>query len=280
MGGKNKRAQKELRKRQRILSITSDSSDDYTDNSIRESRYLRGGPSPKYCKPKTKNQALFLNSIQSPNSQVVVCHGSAGTGKTLMACQEGIRSLLNKDSNSIIITRPAGCADEDIGFLPGDLDDKMKPFTQPLFDTFEKIIPRPYMEHMIHNNQIQIIPLAYMRGRTFENKFIIADEMQNASIEQMIMLLTRIGHGSKLIVVGDPSQCDRKIRYNGLSDLIKRLNNSVNSITKIKLIKLENKDVQREDVVKEILSVVYADRERNDPPTFTNTAIPPNTFVK
>ena len=263
MGGKNKRAQKELRKRQRILSITSDSSDDYTDNSIRESRYLRGGPSPKYCKPKTKNQALFLNSIQSPNSQVVVCHGSAGTGKTLMACQEGIRSLLNKDSNSIIITRPAVCADEDIGFLPGDLDDKMKPFTQPLFDTFEKIIPRPYMEHMIHNNQIQIIPLAYMRGRTFENKFIIADEMQNASIEQMIMLLTRIGSGSKLIVVGDPSQCDRKIKQNGLSDLINRLEKSSNSITKVKLIRLENKDVQREDVVKEILSIVYADRGDN-----------------
>ena len=102
-----------------------------------------------------------------------------------------------------------------------------------------------------------------MRGRTFENKFIIADEMQNASIEQMIMLLTRIGSGSKLIVVGDPSQCDRKIKQNGLSDLINRLEKSSNSITKVKLIKLENKDVQREDVVKEILSIVYGDRDDN-----------------
>ena len=96
-----------------------------------------------------------------------------------------------------------------------------------------------------------------MRGRTFENKFIIADEMQNASIEQMIMLLTRIGSGSKLIVVGDPSQCDRKIKQNGLSDLINRLEKSSNSITKVKLIKIENKDVQREDVVKEIEKGLY-----------------------
>ena len=263
MGGRNKKAAKELRRRQRLLSIASDSSEDSVDNCIYEKKYLRVNPCPKYCKPKTKNQALFLSSIMSPNSQVVVCHGSAGTGKTLMACQEGIRSLLNNDSDSIIITRPAVCADEDIGFLPGDLDDKMKPFTQPLFDTFEKIIPRQHVEHMIHNNKIQIIPLAYMRGRTFENKFIIADEMQNASIEQMIMLLTRIGSGSKLIVVGDPSQCDRKIKQNGLSDLINRLEKSSNSITKVKLIKLENKDVQREDVVKEILSIVYADRDDN-----------------
>ncbi len=258
MGRKNKK-DKLGRRRERLLSISSDSSiEDYDQNYNLTLR----GLVPRYYNPKTKNQALFLNALQSPCSPVVVCHGSAGTGKTLMACQESIRAFINKNIESIIITRPAVCADENIGFLPGDLDDKMKPFTQPLFDTFEKLIQRNYVEQLFKNNQIQIIPLAYMRGRTFEHKFIIADEMQNASIEQMIMLLTRIGKGSKLVIVGDPTQCDRNIKQNGqngLSDLIRRLDNSQGSIKKIQQIKLENKDVQREEVVKEILSIVYSD---------------------
>ena len=174
--------------------------------------------------------------------------GSAGTGKTLISCQEGVRSLLCQDIDRIIITRPAVCADEDIGFLPGDLDDKMKPFTQPLYDNFEKILSNSYVESMIKKELIQIVPLAYMRGRTFEDKFIIADEMQNASIEQMVMLMTRIGKGSKLIIIGDPTQCDRKMKSNGLADLVNRIKNSSNELNHIKLITLENKDIQREAV--------------------------------
>ena len=127
MGKKGKN--KNLRRR-RLLSISSDSDDNSDFFNI-------GIPNPRYSQPKTKNQGLFLDSIKSQNSQIIVCQGSAGTGKTLFSCQEGIRSLLNKDSDRIIITRPAVCADEDIGFLPGDLDDKMRPFTQPLFDTFD-----------------------------------------------------------------------------------------------------------------------------------------------
>ena len=171
--------------------------------------------------------------------------------------------LSQKDSDRIIITRPAVCADEDIGFLPGDLDDKMRPFTQPLFDTFEKIISKPYLEFMIKQEKIQIVPLAYMRGRTFENKFIIADEMQNASIEQMLMLMTRIGKGSKLIIIGDPSQCDRKVKSNGLVDLVKRLNNVSCELKRIKLISLEKRDIQREEVVKEVINFIYNDLNQN-----------------
>ena len=249
--GKKKR-EKDYR-RHRLLSISSEDSDESLDR----------GPSPmtrvhpRYCNPRTKNQSLFMDALKSENSQIIVCSGSAGTGKTLISCQESIRSFLNKTVDRIIITRPAVCADEDIGFLPGDLDEKMRPFTQPLFDTFEKIIPRTYCDYMIHKNFIQIIPLAYMRGRTFENKFIIADEMQNASIEQMIMLLTRVGKGSKLVIVGDPSQCDRKIKQNGLADLVKRIADFGERLKWIQNIKLENRDIQREEAVKEVLDILY-----------------------
>lgn len=256
-----KKKDKLNRKRERLLSISSESSEDTYYN---EKQYLRGGPKPKYFQPKTKNQYLFLNAIQEPEYNIIICHGSAGSGKTLFSCQEAIRSFYNKEVDRIIITRPAVCADEDIGFLPGDLDDKMKPFTQPLFDTFEKIIDQPYIGHMLQQSQLQIIPLAYMRGRTFENKFIIADEMQNSSIEQMFMLLTRLGKGSTLVIVGDPSQCDRKhAKYNnGLSDLIKRFANPNNVCKKIKCIQLESKDIQREEVVKEVINNLYSDYDK------------------
>ena len=256
--GKRKKEKQLLRQRHRLLSISSSDSDDILEHYGKE-RCPERCPSPKYFQPKTQNQTIFLQALQSIHTQIVVCHGSAGTGKTLISCQEGIRNFLNKSIDRIIITRPAVCADEDIGFLPGDLDDKMRPFTQPLFDTFEKIVSRKYVEHMMQREEIQIVPLAYMRGRTFENKFIIADEMQNASAEQMIMLLTRIGKGSKLVIVGDPSQCDRKIKFNGLSDLIKRIQKVENSLKRIKLIQLENKDIQREEVVKEVINHLYSD---------------------
>lgn len=238
--------------RHRLLSISSDEGDDYGDSPT------RGKPTPMYYQPKTENQKLFLESLNSPISQVVVCHGSAGTGKTLLSCQEAIRSFLNNHADGIIITRPAICADEDLGFLPGDTDDKMKPFITPIRDCLEKILSKSYVEQMVQRSQIQIVPLAFMRGRTFENKFIIADEMQNSTIEQMKMLLTRLGKGSKLAVVGDPNQTDRKIRYNGLGDLITRLTENVDNISRIQMIKLEEKDIQREAVVREVLNVLYA----------------------
>jgi phosphate starvation-inducible PhoH-like protein len=112
---------------------------------------------------------------------------------------------------------------------------------------------------MIKRNEIQIVPLAFMRGRTFENKFIIADEMQNSSVEQMKMLLTRIGYQSKLVVIGDPNQTDRNTRFNGLSDLIRRIDINRDNVSRIEYIKLETKDIQREVVVQEVLNYIYAD---------------------
>ena len=224
--GKRRGKEKNLRRR-RLLSISSDSEE--------SEQYQLNIPNPRYCSPKTKNQGLFLDSIRSSNTQIIVCQGSAGTGKTLISCQEGV------------------------GFLPGDLDDKMKPFTQPLYDNFEKILSNSYVESMIKKELIQIVPLAYMRGRTFEDKFIIADEMQNASIEQMVMLMTRIGKGSKLIIIGDPTQCDRNMKSNGLADLVNRIKNSSNELNHIKLITLENKDIQREAVVREVINKIYND---------------------
>lgn len=238
--------------RHRLLSVSSDDSSDYdagTNSSFK--------PKPSYFQPKTKNQFLFLKALNTDSSQAVVCHGSAGTGKTLLSCQEAIRSFLSNNVEGIIITRPAVCADEDLGFLPGEVDDKMKPFIQPVYDCLEKVVSKPFVELMIKRSQIQIVPLAFMRGRTFENKFIIADEMQNSTVEQMKMVLTRVGRGSKMVIIGDPLQTDRKLRHNGLIDLIKRLEASASDIHHIQSIQLESKDIQRERVVAEVLNILY-----------------------
>jgi phosphate starvation-inducible PhoH-like protein len=236
--------------RHRLLSISSDEGDYDNEKDISK-------PKPSYFEAKTKNQSLFLQALNTQKSQAVVCYGSAGTGKTLLSCQEAVKSLLSNTVNGIIITRPAICADEDLGFLPGEVDDKMRPFVQPVYDCLEKIVSKAYLEIMIKRNQIQIVPLAFMRGRTFESKFIIADEMQNSTVEQMKMILTRIGKNSKLVVIGDPLQTDRKIKCNGLADLINRMKKHTDDIQRIKCIRLETKDIQREDVVREVLNVLY-----------------------
>tara|TARA_Y100000389_G_scaffold152362_1_gene152331 strand:+ start:4478 stop:5233 length:756 start_codon:yes stop_codon:yes gene_type:complete len=238
--------------RYRSLSISSDGSCD-TDcgKSLMEAHYFE---------PRTMNQELFLKSLRNSEIAITVTSGHAGTGKTLLSCQEGMRAYIDSNKDGIIITRPAICADEDLGFLPGDIDDKMRPFIQPIRDCLEKVIPKQFVDNMIKRNEIQIVPLAYMRGRTFENKFIIADEMQNSTVDQMKMLLTRIGCNSKLVVVGDPNQTDRNIRNNGLGDLIKRIEMNRLNISRIQYIKLESKDIQRERVVEEVLNYLYVDK--------------------
>jgi hypothetical protein len=160
--------------------------------------------------PRTKNQQLYTSYLSDPNVQIVVVYGSAGTGKTMFACQEAIHQLKTKQIDKIILTRPLISVDkEDIGFLPGTLESKMDPWTRPIFDILLEQFTKHELNHMIEKRTIEIAPLAYMRGRTFKRAFIIADEMQNSSPTQMLMMLTRIGEDTKLVVTGDLLQSDR-----------------------------------------------------------------------
>ena len=205
--------------------------------------------------PRNKNQETYVLTLTDPEKDIVFGIGPAGTGKTMLACQVAVQSFFSKEVDKIIVTRPAVSNDEDLGFLPGTLEEKMAPWTRPIFDVFRQYFYANEIESMIKEGVIEISPLAYMRGRTFKDAYIIADEMQNATPNQMKMLLTRIGDNSKMVVTGDLAQADR-IKDNGLVDFIKQFNRSFSS--KIATVQFNQKDIERHDVVKEVLKI-YGD---------------------
>ena len=172
--------------------------------------------------PRNKSQETYILELLDRERDIVFGIGPAGTGKTLLACQAGVKAFLDGSVERIIVTRPAVSADGDLGFLPGTLEEKMAPWTRPIFDVFREYFYANEIEGMIKEGVIEISPLAYMRGRTFKNSFIIADEMQNATQNQMKMLLTRIGNESQMVVTGDLNQADR-LKDNGLIDFINHL---------------------------------------------------------
>ena len=220
--------------------------------------------------PRGANQAHYLNYLKDPNVSLVVCTGSAGCGKTLFACVAAARALESDPLiNRIIITRPTVSTSENLGFLPGNVDSKMSPWVQPIVDNLLKIYKdKRTIDAMISSGKIELSPLGFMRGRTFDNAFIIADEMQNSTPEQMKMFLTRIGMGSKVVITGDLNQSDlgrtqQGPRTNGLSDIMERFrvanvaddNDDNESSAKIRFIELGVQDVQRSSVVKKILTI-------------------------
>ncbi len=197
--------------------------------------------------PKTPGQCKYMLALRSPKP-IIIGTGPAGSGKTMLACQIAMEHI-NKDNRAkVILTRPIVAADEDIGYLPGDMDQKMEPWTKPMFDIFEKYFTYNQMERFI-----KIEPLGYMRGRTFNNTLIIADEMQNATPNQMKMLLTRVGEGTKLIVAGDLEQSDLG-QENGLADLI--YNMQCQDLEYIKHVEMGDEDIVRHPAVKEVLSIL------------------------
>jgi len=208
--------------------------------------------------PKTQNQIEYNNLLANDEISVVVGIGPAGCGKTLLACNEAIHQLTNKNYDKIVITRPViSVDDEQIGFLPGSMSEKMSPWTRPIFDIFYEVFSKQQVQSLLDNNMVEIVPLAYMRGRTFKNTFIIADEMQNSSPNQMLMLLTRIGEKSKIAITGDLKQSDRSLS-NGLSDLVNKLKKSVwmdTEFSKIKYIEMDSSDIQRSEVLKQIIQL-------------------------
>jgi phosphate starvation-inducible protein PhoH and related proteins len=206
--------------------------------------------------PKNLSQETYLLKLNDLQKMIIFAIGPAGTGKTMLAVQHAIDQFKNGEISKIIITRPAVSVDEQHGFLPGDLNQKMEPWTKPIMDVFAENYHAKEIARMLEEGMIEVSPLAYMRGRTFKNAIIIADEMQNATPSQMKMLLTRLGVGSKMIVTGDLQQADRP-NENGLLEFLK-LYNDFRGHRYVDICHFEVGDIERHEAVKEILAI-YGD---------------------
>ena len=207
--------------------------------------------------PRTRNQERLVLALQDTSQHIVVTAGPAGTGKTFLAMLAAVRAFRAGDVDRIVLTRPAvGVEGEEHGFLPGDLNQKMDPWVRPLTDILREYYRQPDIAAMIVEQTIEIAPLGFMRGRTFKNCFIIADEMQNATPNQCKMLMTRIGEGSKIVITGDIEQADRVKGNNGLADLCERLKEG--GVKGIAVCDLDNRDIQRHRIISSVLTL-YAD---------------------
>ncbi len=207
----------------------------------------------KQIKCKTYGQAKYVDAIN--NNSVVFGIGPAGTGKTYLAVALAVQMYKNKTVEKIILTRPAVEAGEKLGFLPGDLGAKVDPYLRPLYDALQEMFGLEVYSRLIEKGVIEIAPLAYMRGRTLSNAFIILDEAQNTTREQMKMFLTRMGEGSRVVVTGDATQIDLpRDKASGLLHASKILNN----IDGIAVIELKNKDIVRNDLVQKIVKAYEA----------------------
>jgi phosphate starvation-inducible PhoH-like protein len=208
------------------------------------------------------NQIQYKQYLDDQLFSVIVAVGPAGTGKTMLACEQAIYELNTNKINKIIITRPTVTAGEELGFLPGGINQKMDPWTRPIFDIFNDHFSKQTVKSMLADGVIEITPLAFMRGRTFTNSFIIADEMQNSTPNQMIMLTTRVGFDTRLVITGDPTQCDlQKDNYiNGLSDLLYRLDYFDSDYIEKQepffgIVELDGSDIRRSAVVEKIIKI-------------------------
>jgi phosphate starvation-inducible protein PhoH and related proteins len=206
--------------------------------------------------PKNLSQETYLLKLNDSNKMIIFAIGPAGTGKTMLGVQWAIDQLKYGSADKIIITRPAVSVDEEHGFLPGDLNEKMAPWTKPIFDVLSENFNAREIENFVREGVIETSPLAYMRGRTFKNAVVIADEMQNATPSQMKMLLTRLGTGSKMVVTGDLQQADRPSN-NGLLEFL-QLYNGFKNHRYVDIVQFDVEDVERHEAVKEILAI-YGD---------------------
>jgi|TARA_Y100000389_G_C17286385_1_gene425680 phosphate starvation-inducible PhoH-like protein len=197
--------------------------------------------------PKTPGQCKYMLALRS-QKPIVVGTGPAGSGKTMLACQIAMEHIYSHPRAKVVLTRPIVATDEDMGYLPGDKEQKMEPWTKPMFDIFER-----YITHNQMDRCIVIEPLGYMRGRTFDNTLIIADEMQNSTSNQMKMLLTRLGENTKLIITGDLEQSDLG-KDNGLSDLIYKM--QCLDLEYMAHVEMKEGDIVRHPAVNEVLRVL------------------------
>lgn len=227
----------------------------HIDNTINIDSYRQHKQKPIRLTPKTLSQEAYIDLLTDPKKIIVFATGPAGTGKTMLAVLAALQAFRAGECSRIVITRPAvGVDDEKHGFLPGDLNAKMEPWTRPIIDYVQEYYRPIEVTKMLEEQQIEISPLAFMRGRTFKNAWIIADEMQNATPSQMKMLLTRLGEGSKIVVTGDTRQADRNDADNGLLDF-KRLVESYRNCEYVSGVEFTGRDVMRHPAVLEILKI-------------------------
>lgn len=207
--------------------------------------------------PKNMSQERYCHLLKQKTKKIVVATGPAGTGKTLFATEYGVRNFLLGTYEKLIFTRPSVSVDEDLGYLPGTLEEKMAPWVRPIYDILYNFITPKEVTYLMEEKIIEISPLGYMRGRTFKNCWIVADEMQNSTISQMKMLLTRLGENSRLIITGDLDQFDRISELNGLEDFLNKFKGKRSS--SISSFEFQRSDIQREEVVKEVLDIYGGD---------------------
>ena len=209
--------------------------------------------------PRNLNQENYLSLLLNPKKSIIIATGPAGTGKTLLAMMAAIKALKERQITKIILTRPAvGVEDEKHGFLPGTLQQKMEPWTKPLFDVLHEYYTTRDTQSMLENGIIEICPLAFMRGRNFHNCFIILDEAQNTTVNQIKMAMTRVGQDSKMIITGDLKQKDRQFtKDDGLGDFLLRLSNTKSNL--IDSVTFERGDIERSKVVSEVLKLYGED---------------------
>ena len=227
------------------------------ENTIRFDQVKPVKQRPIDIVPRTRNQEKLVLALQDDSQHIVVTAGPAGTGKTFLAMLAAVKAFRNGDVDRIVLTRPAvGVEGEEHGFLPGDLNQKMDPWVRPLTDILREYYRQPDIAAMIAEQTIEIAPLGFMRGRTFKNCYIIADEMQNATPNQCKMLMTRIGENSKIDITGDIEQADRIKGNNGLADLCERLGEG--GVKGIAVCDLDDRDIQRHKIISSVLNL-YAD---------------------
>ncbi|NKI27845.1 PhoH family protein [Arenibacter sp. 6A1] len=240
---------------ERLLASNGD--DDFTA-SVTSGEVLVHGVSGRLIRAQTANQRKLVDA--SRESDMVFAVGPAGTGKTYTGVALAVKALKEKQVKRIILTRPAVEAGENLGFLPGDLKEKLDPYMQPLYDALRDMIAPEKLAHYIENGIIQIAPMAFMRGRTLDNAFVILDEAQNTTHAQMKMFLTRMGKNAKFLINGDPGQIDLPRRaVSGLKEALLVLQN----VDGIGIIYLDDKDVIRHKLVKKVIAA-YKSIEHNN----------------
>jgi phosphate starvation-inducible PhoH-like protein len=215
----------------------------------------------KFTKPKTNSQEIYASMLKAKNKKIILATGPAGTGKTLFATEYGVRYFLQGTYEKLIFTRPSVSVDEELGFLPGTMEEKMAPWVRPIYDVLYQFMSPKEVTVLMEEKIIEISPLGYMRGRTFKNCWIVADEMQNSTVSQMKMLLTRLGENSRLVITGDLEQYDRPNEINGLEDFLDKFRGRRSS--SIGSFEFNRSDIQREEVVKEILDIYGGDIPAN-----------------
>ncbi len=230
----------------------SDGSLDFTD--------IIASFSGRMVRAKTPNQQDYIAAIDE--NTITVARGPAGTGKTYLATAMAIKALKDKKVSRVILSRPVVEAGESLGYLPGDLKEKVDPHFRPLYDSLQEFIGMGKFEQYVRQGVIEITPLAYMRGRTFNESFVVLDEAQNTTLPQMRMVLTRLGYGSKMVVTGDHTQIDLP-RTSDSSLLV--LDEILRGVESVKFVDLATEDVIRHEVVRRIITAfdAYLDRERN-----------------